>query len=83
MDISLLRLLDYAAYWVFWCSLASLVLPPPEFFEEFPRFQKWYRFALKFLKYVGSLDFRARIVEKYPSFQRATMSGQEKSPFAK
>lgn len=79
MDIS--KAVDYVAYWVLGCSILSNLLPPVEFFEDFPNFQKWYRMGCKILKYLGSLDWRGKIIAQYPSYQK-TLAGQIQSPFA-
>lgn len=71
------ELFDWAARWVFICSVASLILPPVEFFEEFPGFQKFYRVLCKFLKYWGSLDFRGKIIAQYPQYQKAIESREK------
>jgi len=63
-------LLNYAAWWVFGFSILSLVLPPVELFDDFPRFQKYYRLLGKIVKYMGSLDFRTKILELYPSYRK-------------
>ena len=76
MDI--VTLLTYAAWWVFGFSLLSLALPPVELFEDFPRFQKWYRLFGKIVKYLGSLDFRTKVLELYPSYRKA--NGETKPP---
>ena len=70
MDISLSQLLDLAARWVFTCTLLSLILPPVEFFNSYPRFQESYRLFCKVLKYWGSLDFRGKVIELYPCIQK-------------
>ena len=70
MDIPLGLLLDWAARWLFACTLLSLALPPVEFFDNFPRFQEGYRLFCKVLKYWGSLDFRGKVIELYPCIQK-------------
>lgn len=75
MDLA--QLFDYAARWVFICSVLSLILPPVEFFEEFPRFQAYYRLFGKFLKYWGNLNFRSKIIELYPQYQKAIESREK------
>lgn len=63
--------LVYLSLWVTACSILSLILPPYEFFEDFPRFQKWYKLICKIIKYLGSLDFRGKIVQLYPQYRDA------------
>ena len=53
---------QYAPDVVFICSLLSLFLPAPEEFNDFPRFQKVYRLALKFIVKWGSLDLRSKVL---------------------
>jgi hypothetical protein len=47
-----------------------------ELFEDFPRFQKWYRLFGKIVKYLGSLDFRTKVLELYPSYRKANGNGK-------
>lgn len=76
-DITLSQVVDGIARWVLGCSIASIILPPVEFFDDFPRFQKWYRLFCKFVKYFGALDFRAKVIEMYPSFQNRAVERAE------
>lgn len=68
---------DFIAYWVLTFSIMSILLPPVEFFDDFPRFQPWYRLGCKFIKYWGSLNWRGKIIERYPSYNRAVNSNKE------
>ncbi len=52
------------------CSLASLLLPPIEYFDEFPRFQPYYRLFCKIVVKWGSLDLRGKIIGMYDSYQK-------------
>lgn len=45
------------------CSILSLMLPAVEDFNDFPRFQKWYRLVCKLIIKWGSLDLRGKILE--------------------
>lgn len=63
--------LAYLALWIAGCSILSLILPPVEMFDDFPRLQKWYRLLCKLIKYFGSLDLRGKIIQLYPSYQEA------------
>ncbi len=76
-DITIMQLLDWAGRWVLFFSVLSIILPPVEFFDEVPRFQKWYRFICKFIKYFGSLDVRGKVIPLYPSFQNAAVARAE------
>lgn len=71
------QLFDLASKWVFFCTILSLLLPPVEFFDDFPKFQPYYRFVCKFLKYFGSLDFRGKIIAQYPQYQKAIESREK------
>jgi len=51
--------------WVLGWKLVSFVMPPPENFDEWPRFQSRYRLFGKFVKYWGSLDLRAFTVRTF------------------
>lgn len=76
-EITLHELIDLLSRWVLLFTLLSILLPPVEFFEEFPRFQRWYRLGCKLIKYFGSLDWRGKVIALYPQFQkRKTTEGK-------
>lgn len=63
MDMTLHELFDWLTRIVFGCSILSLMLPAVEDFNEFPRFQPYYRLFCKVVIKWGSLDFRGKILE--------------------
>jgi hypothetical protein len=65
----------YLASFVTGCSLLSLLLPPVEFFDEFPRFQKFYRLFCKIIVKWGSLDVRGKVITMYDSYQKKNGNG--------
>lgn len=69
-EISLSDALIYLSMFVTGCSILSLILPPVEFFDDFPRFQKYYRLFCKIIVKWGSLDLRGKVIQQYKSFQK-------------
>lgn len=72
--------------WVTAWSHVSAFMPPPEMFDDYPRFQKPYRLFGKLAKWF-SLDVRTKV---YPSIiqtqleqARKTLTGEMRSPLAK
>lgn len=63
MEITLAQLFDWVARAVLVCSALSLILPAVEDFDEFPRFQKYYRLFCKIVVKWGSLDLRGKILQ--------------------
>ena len=78
MDWTLGDLFDILSKWVFVCSMLSIVLPPVEFFEKYPKFQDGYRLFCKLLKYFGALDFRGKIISQYPQYQKMLEEREKK-----
>ena len=78
MDITLFDFIDYMGRWVLLNSVLSILLPPVEFFDDYPRFQKLYRTVCKFIKYFGNLDLRGKIIAQYPQYQKRIENGESK-----
>ena len=74
--VTLHDLIDFAARWVLYFSLASIFLPPIEFFDDYPRVQKGYRLVCKLIKFFGSLDLRGKVISMYPSYQKSNGNGK-------
>ena len=78
MDWTLSQIVDFAARWVLFFSLASIILPPVEFFDDYPQIQKGYRLICKLIKFFGSLDLRGKVISLYPSYQKSNGNGSPK-----
>lgn len=69
MTLTIILLMTVAGAWtvltnmVTVCSLLSLMLPAVEDFDEFPRFQPYYRLFCKIVIKWGSLSLRGKILE--------------------
>jgi hypothetical protein len=48
---------------VLWSSLLSILLPPIEFFNDYPKFQKGYTLLIKIVNRYGALNIRGPVVE--------------------
>ena len=66
----------YFSSFVTACSFAALLLPPIEYFNEFPRFQPYYRLFCKIIIKWGSLDLRGKIITMYDSYQKKNGNGK-------
>lgn len=55
------HILDDITYTVTGFSLLYAALPPWEQFNDYPTFQKWYKFALIFIVKLGSLNIRSAV----------------------
>ena len=62
-------LLETVMQIVFWCSVASLLLPPVELFDTWPRFKRYYTFAIRIINYYGALNLRGKIAQKYVEYK--------------
>jgi len=57
--------LHYFAHYVFYTSMISLLLPPIEMFDNFPRFQKYYTVVVNLMQYYGAQNWRGKIAQLY------------------
>ena len=72
-------LFDIVAKWVFVFSIINILLPPIEFFNDFPKVQKVYSFIVHIVKYYGALDFRGKVMAQYDSYKNKNGDGQNPS----
>lgn len=95
-DIGLVQAFDAVARWTMGFKLLSWAMPPLETFEKrFGKNSRWtknYEFLGDIVKYVGNLDFRAKVIELYPAYkelkpqkdlERANATVMMQSPFSK
>lgn len=64
-DITVDSLMQWASMFVFVMSLITLVAPPVEWFDKWPKFQERYKFALLVIAHYAALNFRAALWSKY------------------
>ncbi len=57
--------LEYYLHFVAWCSLLSVLLPPVEYFADFPRLQRAYRLLIQLVSRYGALNLRGSIAQWY------------------
>lgn len=63
MEISAWQVWVWLSSFVTGCSILSLFLPAVEDFNDFPRFQPYYRLFCKVVIKWGSLDLRGKILQ--------------------
>lgn len=51
-------------------SVVHIFLPPYDVFNDFPRFQKYYKLFVAVVGYVA-LNARGKLIQAYPSVQQA------------
>lgn len=64
LSVSFGAWLDRWAHFSFLCSILSLLLPPVEQFQDFPRFQKRYTLCVSLIAHWGALNLRGKLLER-------------------
>jgi hypothetical protein len=62
-------LYEYVVHFVFWASVVSLLLPPTEIFDSFPRFKRKYEVLVRLINHYAALNVRGKIAQSYVNFK--------------
>lgn len=79
-DLTLTQLFDFVSKWVFVFSIINILLPPVEFFDDFPKAKKVYELIVHLVRHYGALDFRGKLMALYPSYQNKNGNGKPPEP---
>ena len=78
MNIDLNVIFEYVSHFVFWASVLNALLPPFEMFDGFPRFQKYYKLAVKIVNNYAALNVRKQVAEAYVAYRDKAKDGTAK-----
>lgn len=79
-DMTVMNFVDLAGRWLLIFKFISLAMPPIETIEKrFGPDSTWtknYRLIGDLIKYIGNLDFRAKMIEFYPAYRELSAQKQ-------